>query len=30
MKKPLIGVLALFDYERDSYWIFPGYDGRDT
>ena len=25
MKKPLIGVLALFDYEKDSYWMVPGY-----
>ena len=25
MKKPLIGVTPLFDRERDSYWMLPGY-----
>ena len=25
MKKPLIGVLPLFDTERDSLWLVPGY-----
>ena len=23
--KPVIGVCPLFDYERDSYWMLPGY-----
>lgn len=25
MKKPLIGVLALFDEKKESYWMLPGY-----
>ena len=25
MKKPLIGVSTLYDSERDSYWMLPGY-----
>ena len=25
MQKPLIGVTTLFDRERDSYWMLPGY-----
>lgn len=25
MKKPIIGVTPLFDRERDSYWMLPGY-----
>ena len=25
MSKPLIGVTPLFDRERDSYWMLPGY-----
>ena len=25
MKKPIIGVTPLFDQERDSYWMLPGY-----
>ena len=25
MNKPLIGVLPLVDYEKDSYWMLPGY-----
>ncbi|MBU9722423.1 MULTISPECIES: gamma-glutamyl-gamma-aminobutyrate hydrolase family protein [Bacillaceae] len=25
MKKPLIGVLPLYDAEKDSYWMVPGY-----
>ena len=25
MGKPMIGVLALQDYEKDSYWMLPGY-----
>lgn len=25
MNKPLIGVLPLFDTEKDSYWMLPGY-----
>ena len=25
MKKPLIGVLPLYDKEKDSYWMLPGY-----
>ncbi|KFN11233.1 gamma-glutamyl-gamma-aminobutyrate hydrolase family protein [Paenibacillus macerans] len=25
MKKPLIGVLPLYDEEKDSYWMLPGY-----
>ena len=25
MKKPIIGVTLLFDRERDSYWMLPGY-----
>lgn len=25
MRKPLIGVLPLYDSEKDSYWMLPGY-----
>lgn len=25
MKKPLIGVMPLYDSEKDSYWMLPGY-----
>ena len=25
MKKPLIAVLPLYDREKDSYWMLPGY-----
>ena len=25
MKQPLIGVLPLFDTEKESYWMLPGY-----
>ena len=25
MKKPLIGVIPLYDEERESYWMLPGY-----
>lgn len=25
MKKPLIGVVPLMDYDKDSYWMLPGY-----
>lgn len=25
MKKPIIGVVPLADYERNSYWMLPGY-----
>ena len=25
MKKPLIGVAALYDSDRSSYWMLPGY-----
>lgn len=25
MKKPVIGVIPLFDDEKDSYWMLPGY-----
>jgi putative glutamine amidotransferase len=25
MRKPLIGVLPLYDHEKESYWMLPGY-----
>ena len=25
MKKPLIGVLPLYDAEKESFWMLPGY-----
>lgn len=25
MKRPIIGVMPLIDYEKDSYWLVPGY-----
>ena len=25
MRKPMIGVLPLIDYEKESYWMLPGY-----
>ena len=27
MKKPLIGITPLLDYEKESYWMLPGYMG---
>ena len=25
MKKPIIGIIPLYDKEKDSYWMLPGY-----
>lgn len=25
MKKPIIGIVPLYDFEKDSYWMLPGY-----
>ena len=25
MKKPIIGLIALVDEKRESYWMLPGY-----
>ncbi|WP_241242887.1 gamma-glutamyl-gamma-aminobutyrate hydrolase family protein [Paenibacillus whitsoniae] len=25
MTKPLIGILPLYDTEKESYWMLPGY-----
>ena len=28
--KPVIGVIPLFDYNKNSYWMLPGYFGGIT
>ena len=25
MRKPMIGIVPLIDYEKESYWMLPGY-----